>query len=173
VPPPLVCRPLHFAESLSRRLHLFVALLHPTCSVGCRVARWPPSTSQSAPLPLFTPLHSLVVVWHHIFWLLGLPLPLSSHLRLLLRPSCSVGCRIVLHGTPASFPPYCRAQNATAVVINIIAIGSSSNIITIVVTWGIGGGSEASSLQDILLLEGSVAGNNDFEVIICTCVDSC
>jgi hypothetical protein len=35
------------------------------------------------------------------------------------------------------------------------------------------GGLEASSFYDILLLEGSVAGNNDFEVIICTCVDSC
>ncbi len=39
----------------------FVALLRPTCSVGCRVARWPPSASQPAPPPLFTPLHSLVV----------------------------------------------------------------------------------------------------------------
>jgi hypothetical protein len=39
----------------------FVALLHPTCSVGFHVARWPPSTSQLAPLPLFMPLHLLVV----------------------------------------------------------------------------------------------------------------
>ncbi len=38
-----------------------VALLHSTCSVGCRVARWPPSASQSAPPPLLTPLISLVV----------------------------------------------------------------------------------------------------------------
>ncbi len=40
----------------------FVVLLYPTCSVGCRVARWPPSASQPAPPPLFTPLHSLVFV---------------------------------------------------------------------------------------------------------------
>jgi hypothetical protein len=39
----------------------FVALLRPTCSVGCHGARWPSSASQPAPLPLFTPLHSLVV----------------------------------------------------------------------------------------------------------------
>jgi hypothetical protein len=56
----------------------FVVLLRPTCSVGSRVARWPPSASQSAPPPLFTPLHLLVVALHHIFWLLGLPSP-SHH----------------------------------------------------------------------------------------------
>jgi hypothetical protein len=39
----------------------FVTLLRPTCSVGCHVARWPPSASQPEPPPLFTPLHSLVV----------------------------------------------------------------------------------------------------------------
>jgi hypothetical protein len=42
----------------------FVALLCPTCSVGCHVARWPPSASQPAPPPLFTPLQSLVVASH-------------------------------------------------------------------------------------------------------------
>jgi hypothetical protein len=79
----------------------------------------------------------------------------------------------VLHGAPASFPPYSRARNAAVVIIDIVAIGSSGGIITIAVTWGIGGGLEASSSHDILLLEGSVAGNNDFEVINCTCIDSC
>jgi hypothetical protein len=39
----------------------FVALLHPTCSVDCHVAWWPPSTSQPVTPPLFTPPHSLVV----------------------------------------------------------------------------------------------------------------
>ncbi len=39
----------------------FYSLLRPNCSVGCRVARWPPSAPQPAPPPLFTPLHSLVI----------------------------------------------------------------------------------------------------------------
>jgi hypothetical protein len=42
----------------------FVVLLRPICSVGCRVARWPPSASQPVPPPLFTPLHLLVVTLH-------------------------------------------------------------------------------------------------------------
>jgi hypothetical protein len=40
--------------------------LHSTCSVGCCVARWPPSTSQLAPPPLFTPLRLLVVASDYI-----------------------------------------------------------------------------------------------------------
>jgi hypothetical protein len=44
----------------------FVTLLRPTCSVGCRVARRPPSASQPAPPPLFMPLHSLVVASHRV-----------------------------------------------------------------------------------------------------------
>jgi hypothetical protein len=84
----------------------FVALLHPTCSVGCRVARWPPSTSQPAPLPLFTPLHLLVVasccVASHCLGL-GLPPP-SHHASTSCRPSCLVGCHVVLPGSPASLP---------------------------------------------------------------------
>ncbi len=56
LPPFLLCRIPQPAPPT------FVALLHPTCSVGCRVARWPPSASQPAPPPLFTPLHLLVVV---------------------------------------------------------------------------------------------------------------
>jgi hypothetical protein len=113
----------------------------------------------------------------------------------------------VLHGALASFPPYCCAQNAAVVVIDIVAIGSSGGIITIAVAVAIAvfaiavvavivnfegregggilffpgfqgllfgcGGLEASSSHNILLLEGSVASNNDFEVIICTCVNSC
>jgi hypothetical protein len=43
----------------------------------------------------------------------------------------------VLHGAPASFPPYCRAQNAAVVVINIVAIRSSGGIITITVAVAI------------------------------------
>jgi hypothetical protein len=39
----------------------FVVLLRLTCSVGCHVARWPPSASQPVPPPLFMPLHLLVV----------------------------------------------------------------------------------------------------------------
>ncbi len=39
----------------------FNTLLCPTCSIGYRVARWPPSASQPVPPPLFTPLHLLVV----------------------------------------------------------------------------------------------------------------
>ncbi len=73
----------------------FVALLHPTCSVGCCVARWPPSASQPAPLPLFMPLHLLVVASRCV--------TLSGPcLRLLLHPSYLVGCRIALPGAPAS-----------------------------------------------------------------------
>jgi hypothetical protein len=40
----------------------FIVLLCPTYSVDCRVARWPPSTSQPAPLTLFTPCPHLLVV---------------------------------------------------------------------------------------------------------------
>ncbi len=77
-----------------------VALLRPTCSVGCRVARWPPSASQPAPPPLFTPLHLLVVALRHIVWRLGLPSP-SHHastsccvpLVRLVVPSCCLAPR--------------------------------------------------------------------------------
>jgi hypothetical protein len=85
----------------------FVALLRPTISVGCRVARWPPSASQPAPPPLFTPLHSLVAASRHVVSHCLAPwpsLPLSSRLRLSLRPSCSVACRVALPGTLASLP---------------------------------------------------------------------
>ncbi len=58
LPPSLLCR---IPQPVPPPL---VVLLHPTCLVGCRVARWPPSASQSAPPPLFTPLHSLVVALH-------------------------------------------------------------------------------------------------------------
>jgi hypothetical protein len=54
LPPSLLCRIPQPAPPP------FAALLHPTCSVGFRVARWPVSASQPAPPPLFMPLHSLV-----------------------------------------------------------------------------------------------------------------
>ncbi len=62
----------------------FVALLRPTCSIGCRVARWPPSASQPAPPPLFMPLHLLVVALRCVasHCLAHWPLPLSSCLCL-------------------------------------------------------------------------------------------
>jgi hypothetical protein len=82
----------------------FVALLRPTCSVDCCVARWPPSTSQPAPPPLFTPPHLLVVALHCITLsgALASPPPLSSCLCLSLCPSCLVGSCVVLPGAPAS-----------------------------------------------------------------------
>jgi hypothetical protein len=85
----------------------FVTLLCPTCSVGCRVARWPPSVSQPAPPPLFTPLHLLVVASRRVASHCLAPWPsllLSSRLRLSLRPFCLVGCRVVLPGALASLP---------------------------------------------------------------------
>ncbi len=62
----------------------FVLLSRPTCSVGCRVARLPPSASQPAPLPLFTPLHLLVVTLRCITLsgALAFPPPLSMPLSL-------------------------------------------------------------------------------------------
>jgi hypothetical protein len=85
----------------------FVALLRPTCSVGCCVAQWPPSASQPAPPSLFTPLHSLVVASRcgASHYLAPWPsLPLSSRLRLSLHPSCLVGCHGMLPGALASLP---------------------------------------------------------------------
>jgi hypothetical protein len=101
MPPSLLCRIPQPAPPP------FVALLRPTCSVGCRVSRWPPSASQPAPQPLFTPLHSLVVAPRRLASHCLAPwpsLPLSSRLRLSLRPSRSVGCHVVLPGAPASLP---------------------------------------------------------------------
>jgi hypothetical protein len=62
VPPPLVCHPLIFAESLSQRLHLLSRYCTPL--VQLVVAQWPPFASQPAPPPLFMPLHLLVVASH-------------------------------------------------------------------------------------------------------------
>ncbi len=101
MPPSPLCRIFHPAPPL------FVVLLCPTCSVGCPVARWPPSASQPAPSPLFTPLHLLVVMLRCVASHCLAPwpsLPLSSCLRLSLRPSCLAGCRVVLPGAPASLP---------------------------------------------------------------------
>jgi hypothetical protein len=58
----------------------FVVLLCPTCSVGCHVARWPPSASQPVPPPLVTPLHLLVVTSPRITLsgALTFPLPLIT-----------------------------------------------------------------------------------------------
>jgi hypothetical protein len=185
----------------------FIALLRPTCSVGCRVARWPPSASQSVPLPLFTPLHLLVVVSRHIFWLLGLPSP-SHHasasrcapLVWLVVASCCMAPRplsppiamlemlLLLSSTsspsvaaaassPSPSPSPLLSPPSLLLPSSLTLKGRrGGDILFFPGFQGLSfghGGLEASSLHDILLMEGSVAGNNDFEVIICTCVDSC
>jgi hypothetical protein len=185
----------------------FVALLRPTCSVGCRVARWPPSASQLAPPPLVTPLHLLVVALCHIFWLLGLPSPShhasTSRCALLVRlvvASCCMAPRPLYPPITVLEMPLSLSSTSSP----SIAVAASSPLLSLLPSlsppslslpslpilkggrWGdilffpgfqglsFGcGGLEASSSHDILLLEGSVASNNDFEVIICTCVDSC
>jgi hypothetical protein len=185
----------------------FVTLLRPTCSFGCCVFRWPPSASQSAPLPLFTPLHSLVVPLHHIFWLLGLPSP-SHHastsccasLVWLVVASCCMAPWLLSPPTAMLKMPLSLSTTSLPLVAAAVSSplpsplpllsppllllpslttlkgGRGGDILFFpgfqVLSFG-HGGSEASSLHNILLLEGSVAGNNDFEVIICTCVDSC
>ncbi len=92
----------------------FVALLRPTCSVGCRVARWPPSASQPAPPPLFTPLHSLVVASRRVasHCLAPWPSPPSHHAS---TSRCAPLVRLVvasccLAPRPLS-PSYRRARN--------------------------------------------------------------
>jgi hypothetical protein len=81
-----------------------VAPLHPSCLVGCCViARWPPSASLPAPLPLIaraSAQHSCLLLCRcaPLVWLVvvlpdGLPPPLSRRLRL----SSFTGCHVALH----------------------------------------------------------------------------
>jgi hypothetical protein len=84
----------------------FVALLHPACSVGCRVGWWPPSASQPVPLPLFTPLHLLVVALRSVTLsgTLAFPPPLITPSPLVTPLSFSwLLHRIAWH--PGLFPP--------------------------------------------------------------------
>jgi hypothetical protein len=85
----------------------FVVLLRPTYSVGCPVAMWPPSTSQPAPPPLFTPLHLLVVASHPVTFsgTLAFPPPLIMPPPLVAPLSfglllCCMSC------SPAVNPPW-------------------------------------------------------------------
>jgi hypothetical protein len=90
------CWPLLLSAALSTLLNLqlahppLVALLHPSCLVGCCViAQWPPSASQPAPPPLVVP--SVCCVLHgvsHDACCLSLPPPLimSLHIFALLHP---------------------------------------------------------------------------------------
>jgi hypothetical protein len=185
----------------------FVTLLCPTCSVGCRVSQWPPSASQLAPPPLFTPLHSLVVALRLIFWLLGLPSPShhasTSHCAPLVRlvvPLCCMVPRLLsppiavlempllLSSTllpsvaAAASSPSLSPSPSLSLPSLLLPLSSTlkgwrgGDILFFPGFQGLSfsrGGLEASSLHDILLLEGSVSGNNDFEVIICTCINSC
>jgi hypothetical protein len=104
-PPPLVCRPLCFADSLSRCLHLLWCY----CALLVQLVVVLPG-GLSPPLSRRLRLSSRLT----ICWLLHCivlhcpapwpPLSLSSHLRLLLHPSHTVGCCVVLPGTLASLP---------------------------------------------------------------------
>jgi hypothetical protein len=206
MPPPLVCRPLCFAESLNRRLHLLLCYCAPLVQL---VVVFPGGLPQ--PLSWHPHLSSLLFIcWlsHRVTFsgFLAFPPPLITPPPL-VAPLLFGWLLHRVAWRPGLFPPYCHAQNAAVIVIDIVTIGSRGGIITITVAVAIavsaiavvavivnfegreGGGYlvlprvsrpliwswglEASSSQDILLLEGSVTGNNDFEVIICTCVDSC
>jgi hypothetical protein len=101
--PPLVCHPLCFADSLSRRLHLVSRYCTPLVQlIVVLPGGLPPPLSQRLRLSSCLPIHWLLrcvasrclVPWPSP--------PLSSHLRLLLRPSCLVGGHVMLHGAPAS-----------------------------------------------------------------------
>jgi hypothetical protein len=208
VQPPLVCRPLRFAESLSRRLYLLSRYCAP---LGQLVVVFPGGLPP--PLSRRPRLSSLL----SIRWLscrvtfsgfLVFPPPLITPPPL-VAPLLFGWLSHRVAWRPGLFPPYCRARNAAVVVIDIVAIGSSGGIIAIAVavaiavsaiaviavivdfegregggylvlprvprplvwSWGIGG----FLLARYLAIGGfrRRAGNNDFEVIICTCVDSC
>jgi hypothetical protein len=102
-PPPLVCRPLRFADSLSRRLHIFSRYCAPLVQlVVVLPGGLPPPLSRRLRLSSRLPIRWLsrrvasrcLAPWPS--------LPLSSRLRLSLRPSRSAGCRVVLPEAPAS-----------------------------------------------------------------------
>jgi hypothetical protein len=102
-PPPLVCRPLRFAKSLSRRLHLLLPYCAPLVQLVVLLpGGLPPPLSRC---PCLSSRLSLCWLSRRVASHCLAPWPsllLSSHLRLLSRPSCSVGCRVVLPGAPAS-----------------------------------------------------------------------
>jgi hypothetical protein len=102
-PPPLVCRPLCFADSLSRRLHLLSRYCAPLVQLIVALpGGLPPPLSRRLCLSSCLPICWLsrrvasrcLVPWPSP--------PLSSHLRLSLRPSLLVGGRVMLPGAVAS-----------------------------------------------------------------------
>jgi hypothetical protein len=112
-PPPLVCRPLRFAASLSRRLHLLSRYCAPLVQlVVVLPGGLPPPLRRRLPLSSLLSIRwlSFRVASHCLVpWP---PLPLSSCLCLLLGPSRLVGCRVVLPGAPASIPLSSRLRPA-------------------------------------------------------------
>jgi hypothetical protein len=126
-PPSLPCQILQLAP-----LPL-VALLRPSCLVGCLVARWPLSASQLAPPalivpsicwllrgifcdacrlgfppPLITPPPPLVIPLWFFGWLLchvAWHPGLPPPRVVPLRPSCMFGCFVAMTGALATFPP--------------------------------------------------------------------
>jgi hypothetical protein len=101
--PPLVCCPLCLANSLSWRLHLLLRYCSPLVQLVVLLpSGLPPLLSQrlclSSRLSICWLLHRATSN-HPAPWP---PLPLSSHLILLLCPSSLVGCCVVLPSTLAS-----------------------------------------------------------------------
>ena len=139
-PSPLVCRPLHFAESLIRRLHLLSRYCAPLVQlVVVLPGGLPPPLSRRPRLSSRLSIRWLSrrVASHHIVWRLGRPFPFhhasASRCAPLVRLVVASCC---LAPRPLS-PSYRRARNAAVVVIDIVAIGSSGGIITIAVAVAI------------------------------------
>jgi hypothetical protein len=101
-PPPLVCRPLCFADSLSRRLHLLSQYCAPLVQLIVVVPGGLHLSAGASASLHASPFVGWRVALRHVVWCLGLPPPLSSRLRLSLHPSRSVGGRVVLPGAQAS-----------------------------------------------------------------------